>query len=69
MEWLLQKALEHPGESYSPQRVAEMLDSHAEAINQNAQMLNSKIDGTFYLLLALIALIAFADVFLVFVYK
>ena len=32
MEWLLKKALEHPGESYSPQRVAEILNSHAEAI-------------------------------------
>jgi hypothetical protein len=32
MEWFLKKALEHPGESYSPQQVAEMLYSHAEAI-------------------------------------
>jgi len=32
MEWLLQKAIDSAGQSYSPQQVAEMLDSHAEAI-------------------------------------
>ena len=58
MEWLLQKALENPGKSYSPQRVAEMLDSHTEAINQNAQALNAKIDNTFWFILAIITLFA-----------
>ena len=32
MEWLLQKALESPGGSYSPQRVFELLNAHHEAI-------------------------------------
>lgn len=44
MEWLLKKALENPSESYSPEAVARMLNSHAEAINQNAQALDSKIN-------------------------
>ena len=50
MEWLLQKALEHPGESYSPQQVAEMLDKYAEAIVS----LNSKINILTWTILALI---------------
>lgn len=61
MEWLLQKALENPGKSYSPQVVAEMLDNHAKAINQNAQALNDKIDHTFWLILVLITLVAFIN--------
>ena len=50
MEWLLQKAIDSGGHSYSPQQVAEMLDSHAEAIN----ILNAKIAYTFWILIAII---------------
>ena len=32
MEWLLQKAIESSGHSYSPQQVFETLNSHVDAI-------------------------------------
>ena len=49
MEWLLQKAIDSGGHSYSPQQVAEILDSHSDAIN----MLNTKIAYTFWILIAI----------------
>jgi len=52
MEWLLQKALESsPGKSYSPQQVAEMLDSQRNSIIT----LDEKIAYVFWLLLIIIA--------------
>jgi hypothetical protein len=32
MEWLLQKAIETSGESYSPQQTFEILNAHSDAI-------------------------------------
>lgn len=34
MEWLFRKMIENPGESYSPQKVKQILDTHQIAIER-----------------------------------
>lgn len=63
MDWLLQKAIESSGKTYDPSQVAEMLDNHAVAINQNAQSLDAKINMLIWALLALIIIFQAANLF------
>ena len=57
MEWILKKALEHPGESYSPQRVAEILNSQAEAIVS----LDTKVNILAWTIIALVIIFQAAN--------
>lgn len=61
MEWLLQKAIDSAAQSYSPQQVAEILNSHTNAINT----LDNKLTITFFLLLLIIVAVEILNAFVI----
>jgi len=60
MEWLLQKAIDSSGHSYSPQQVAEMLDSHSDSI----RLIDEKFSLAFGILFSIIIAMAVLNLFM-----
>ena len=58
MEWLLEKAIEAHGETYSPQQVAELLNAHSEAIE--------RIGSVFEMMLLILMILAAMNLFCIF---